>query len=949
MEEKKPRKGKLKTPAPELQELLDLTREIKLVFSSLGAAGTKTFTSLSNDIASLVTSAGDLDIGFENITKQINKLKSTGADAYSNIVNIGTAATESQKQMAIDSGNMFAKTYTVGLKAMEEGFNGLKNTIEDQAIEVSKFYGDQVLKELNTALDSMQPDEAFKKIGKSLVEAAKNAGAGEAVINDIETAVQHIKSTNLQTAKIVKEQYDTVQKIKKAEELRAETLKEINEETAEYKETYDKISGTIKSIWKDPKFNLAVFSGIGLSKLIGEADRLRETFGELRQDGQTIGQAFHSMGKSFNVLNTIIGVDTGKAIDGLEDAIGDMQEVTSDMGSDVAFMGKQYGMSENEAGKLVGTIAKLSGFTADATIESTKYAGNLAVAAHVAPGRVMEQIANNSEEFAKYSSTSSKNLFTAAVAAVKMGVEFKTLTSAADHLLDFEESINDQMEASVLLGKELNFDRARELANRGDVLGANKEILKQLGSEAEFNQMSVLQKKALAQATGYSIQDLSTMIKNQGKLNELTHEQVDALNNGSKITDVLAMGAENMMNKFDPKNIIFILSGLASMKHLLNGTAIATKLNTAATLVWKAVVWATSGIFGGLKKSILSLLPGIKDVTNSLGGLKTKAMDALGGTKLGKSFKENVVDKIKGKAQETTEGVGSKVIDAAKGKAQEKVEDATETAGSKVIDKVKGKGEEKIEGLTDKITDKVTGKSTKPEVPEESPIEKTAGGMSKINWTSVLKGAAALLIVSGAMFVFAKALQEFKDVSMVEIAKGMLTLVASLIVFGVAAQILEPLAPAMLLLGGALLFVGGAIALMGNGFKAISEGITNITKNIDSMMLLGPALLSVAAGLTAMAASGFLAMPIIGALAGLALVAPALRSIAGIFGSGEHETHNNKEEKADNTSGMEVVKRLDRLIKLVEAGHDINIDGKKLGSYLALAAPRQQITNLKPL
>jgi len=894
MYKKKPRKGKLKnTPAPELQELLDLTREIKLVFSSLGAAGTKTFTSLSNDIASLVTSAGDLDTGFENITKQINKLKTTGADAYSNIIDIGTAATKSQKQMAIDSGNMFAKTYTVGLKAMEEGFNGLKNTIEEQAIEVSKFYGERVLKELNTALDSMQPDEAFKEIGKSLVAAAEAAGAGEAVIEDIETAVQNIKNTNLQTAKIIKEQYETVQKIKKAEEFRIETLKEINEETDAYKETYDKIATTIRSIWKDPKFNMAVFGGIGLSKLIGEADRLRETFGELRKDGQTIGQAWHGMTHSVNVLNTIIGADTTKAMMGLEAAMGDIHAITPKMSADVAFMGKQFGMSENEAGKLVGNITKLSGHTAESAIEATKYAGALAVASDVAPGRVMEQIANNSEEFAKYSSTSSKSLFTAAVAAVKMGVEFKTLTGAADHLLDFEESINDQMEASVLLGKELNFDRARELANKGDILGANKEILKQLGSEAEFNQMSVLQKKALAQATGYSIQDLSTMIKNQGKLNELTHDQVDALNNGSKITDVLAMSAENMMNNFDPKNIVFILSGLASMKHLLNGTLLATKLNSAAMLVW---------------------------------------------------------NKIKGTATGT---------------------------GGKVIDKIKGNA-------------KVTG--------GESPIEKTAGGISKINWSNVLKGAAAILIVSGALFVFAKALQEFEKIkdwtatvkglgafaiTMGVIgavgnfaSKGLIALGSGLAAFGAtvsAAAIPILIASGVLAaFGVALIPVTYALSLLVPVIKAFGTIITVVFKgmsdlvasvadgfvklmgavnmdNIHPLLLLGPALIGISVGLAAMALTGLAALPIIGALVGLASVAPALRGISGIFGSNEDESTTNKEDKKDNISVMEIVKRLDKLIKLVESGHDINIDGKKLGMYVALAAPRQQLTNLKPI
>jgi hypothetical protein len=49
-----------------------------------------------------------------------------------------------------------------------------------------------------------------------------------------------------------------------------------------------------------------------------------------------------------------------------------------------------------------------------------------------------------------------------------------------------------------------------------------REILKQVGSQADFEKMNVLQRKALAKAFGLSVSELGSMISNQEKLNNMT-------------------------------------------------------------------------------------------------------------------------------------------------------------------------------------------------------------------------------------------------------------------------------------------------------------------------------------------------------------------------------------------------------------------------------------------
>jgi len=133
------------------------------------------------------------------------------------------------------------------------------------------------------------------------------------------------------------------------------------------------------------------------------------------------------------------------------------------------------------------------------------------------------------------------------------------------------------MEASVLLGKEINLDKAREAALEGDILGATKEMLKNLGGQAEFNKMNVVQRKALADAMGLSVQDLSKLVKNQDKLNNLTAEQSEALRDGSmSVDEVLANSggvAKNFLSSAAAAGGI-VVSVVAMAKGLRDGLSI---------------------------------------------------------------------------------------------------------------------------------------------------------------------------------------------------------------------------------------------------------------------------------------------------------------------------------------------------------------------------------------
>lgn len=256
-------------------------------------------------------------------------------------------------------------------------------------------------------------------------------------------------------------------------------------------------------------------------------------------EGQTATQAIKSAIDSISVGSVLFGQKTAQANVAIQNTIGDLSQATGEAADQASRLALITGASAESAGKLAGNLSQLPNQTLQSANNTSKFAANLARSANVAPGKVIDAMANSTEEIAKFSSAGGQNFARAAVGAQKMGVEVGKIAAAAEALLDFENSINKQMEASVLLGREINFDKARELALQGDLVGATQNMLTQLGGEAEFNRMNLIQKKALAESMGMSVADLGKLVKNQDKFNVA---QKEALANGSSLDEVLAMG-----------------------------------------------------------------------------------------------------------------------------------------------------------------------------------------------------------------------------------------------------------------------------------------------------------------------------------------------------------------------------------------------------------------------
>ena len=205
----------------------------------------------------------------------------------------------------------------------------------------------------------------------------------------------------------------------------------------------------------------------------------------------------------------LLGVEVSSTTKAFADAFGDVSLATSE---NLIALGQQkrlLGISVEDSIKLSKEFMSLTGSSYDASLNFQTMAAELAEANDLRPGDVVKELADNTEVFADFAKDGGRNLAEAAVQARKLGLNLSTTAKIANSLLDFESSIEKEMEASMMIGKQLNFNKARQLALEGDIAGAAKDVVSQIGGAAELNKMNVLQRRALAESIGVSTDELS--------------------------------------------------------------------------------------------------------------------------------------------------------------------------------------------------------------------------------------------------------------------------------------------------------------------------------------------------------------------------------------------------------------------------------------------------------
>lgn len=650
----------------------------------------------------------------------------------------------------------------------------------------------------------------------------------------------------------LKSQYDYLTKllpfIKESTELTLEQKKQFDEslsrlqkmtieagkfanQTKEYKEIYGEIIEDVKRIggtFRKVAAGIELFLSSARNRLgliaigIGE---IATEFGEVNKElGVSIGQMF-ALSSQATLLGMILGEEAKSAVIDLAKDLGNAHHVTTAMAVDAALLAHNYGLSGQQVGFLSTAFGELQGLSYQTGKNTFAYVKQLSLANDIAPAQVMKDVAENTEFFATYSRDGGKNIGEAAVAAARLGTNLGTVAKVADHLLDYQTSVADEMEASVLLGREFNLSKARELIFNGKIEEGMKAALEAAGGIHAFAEMDPYQRMLTAKALGVSVGELQQMIAHEENLNGM-HGIGNKLY--SQTEEILQAIGNSLGGK--------IMSGLGAV---IIGIG-----------QWNMAMAGTNFQAGALIKKFFTLI-GLSGsfVSNLFKSKGAKAIDAA----LGKGLSEKQIASGLG-GKEARDAMQKKIASGYVPKSKAELLEATKTKTKDLASPMQG-------------TDSVKGKTD---------------SLGKINYTNLLKAAAAMLIIAGAIFVLGKALQEFNTVQPESLLKMAGALVAvGLAMWGLSAIFKSPvMATGLGVATLGMLGFGAAIFLVGQGIKAFSEGlsvITNVLPKLFSNFLplvslimpifgLAAAIGALSLSLATLSVTGLAALPVLAAL-----------------------------------------------------------------------------------
>lgn len=563
-----------------------------------------------------------------------------------------------------------------------------------------------------------------------------------------------------------------------------------------------------------------------------------------KQLGTTLFQS-DGVGRNAGVLSFIFEDAAGTAKN-LSSELGSTDRATFGLQANVGLMAMNMGISNSEATTLVGSFTRLNGNSTDIASDMVATSREFAKQNGIIPAQLMGDLAQSAEEFALFGKQGGKNILEAAGFAAKLGVNMKTISGISENLLDFESSITKELELGAMLGRNINLNKARELAFNNDLEGAAKETLKAIGGQAAFERMNYYQRKQTAELLGVSVAELQKMVANEeqaattvGMIKTKFSEAGEIINGG--------------LNKY-----------------------LGTSIQALGGMV------ASGAEFGA---NISMALPTIKGIGEKLGGMFSSLTGA-------SKTVTNTVD--------VATDIGSSVTS-----------NIPEGAGQGIS----GKGS---------ITD----------------------GLSKIKPQQILAGAAALVIVAGAVFVFGKAVQEFMEVSWSAVGKavvsmlalvGSVALLGSIMSSGIGAVAILAGAAAMLVVAGSVFVLGKALQEIGKGFEMIgSVGmvITQLTNNIEPIMLLTGSLFALAGALTAVGTAGIVSIP---GLVALGAIGSAVRGINSLLGIESETTtaviggSNDGDKQSLSQYETDALRYLERIAVASEKG--VTIKGRDRSAF----------------
>jgi hypothetical protein len=356
----------------------------------------------------------------------------------------------------------------------------------------------------------------------------------------------------------------------------------------------------------------------------------------------------------------------------------------------------------------------------------------------------------------------------AAMEARKLGLSLDQVDKIAESLLNFEDSISNELEAELLTGKDLNLEKARLAALNNDIATLSKEIGKNEEINQAFSSGNRIQQEAVAKAMGMSREDMAKMIYQQKIQNGLSTEQAAKAADIS-LEEAKRQNAQEQITKAIEKFQQILGLILTPLNYILSNTVtLGIVFGVIAMATLPMIAKGVSGFVGSLKEGVSAT----KDLAKGFLGLFKKGGLQEAGGKI-KDFLGGGADKVKGLSEkQIAAGFGGK-------EAKDKLLKSTAEQTGEAADKTKNVKGDAGKGIKQFLTG-------------------LGDGLASIGnqWGAVMKGSVALgvagLVLGGSFALAMKMVENVEPAQMLAFASSLSMLGLTVALLGkIGSQVIQ--------------------------------------------------------------------------------------------------------------------------------------------------------------
>jgi hypothetical protein len=354
--------------------------------------------------------------------------------------------------------------------------------------------------------------------------------------------------------------------------------------------------------------------GPALTKALGPLALLSNLFNVMKGVDKEAGEFAKNMGISYDESLALRGemskvsrnnkdiLVTSKALvetqQSLNQFFGTTVQFSDQLASDFSILSKRTNMTAETQ----GLIALEMGKTGKTAMQLTKelnlqtFELNNQKGVQMSVKQIQDAVGKTAASLQLTFKGSSKELANQVVSARALGTNLAGVEKISSSLLDFESSIQSELQAELLLGKEINLEKARQAALEGDMGKVAEEVMKNTAVMNAFETKNVIAQEAAAKSLGLSRDELANMVLEQQKLETIRD-----------------FGAENL-NEAQKKYNDLREQGLTAEQAAaqVGDEALANQLQTASVAArFEAIMLRVQEIFIGFAEPILGIVDGI--------------------------------------------------------------------------------------------------------------------------------------------------------------------------------------------------------------------------------------------------------------------------------------------------------------------------------------------------